>query len=123
MREPIMKDGITHWKCGICKKVKTADNFYNNKLGHYQCKDCLRERSRERERGLRTKAMQEPPPQSDQDLLKSLQAFDSSWTMEKLIKAKTEPAAHVVKGGSHVSPKKLQSSRNNARMTRNKPYS
>lgn len=91
MKKPIMKNGVKHWKCAGCKQIKAADLFYNNKYGHYHCKDCTRESSKARESRLRKKLREEAPPQSDQELLRSLQAWDSSWTMEKLTKAKSDP--------------------------------
>lgn len=84
MRQPIMKLGVIHWKCTACKQVKKADSFYTHKHVYHQCKNCIRKASNARELFLRKRLREGKPPQSDRDLLKSLQSWDPSWDMAKL---------------------------------------
>lgn len=122
-------NGVKHWDCFICKQIlpytdyaKTSNPLSSPHAAY--CRKCNSKRPRKayvpRERKPYKNLI---PNETDEQILAALQLWDPSWTMAQLNKAKTEPAAHVVKGGSHVSPKKLESSRNNGRMTRNKPYS
>lgn len=90
-KQPQIIKGQIHWKCPGCKMVKHVKEYYDYKTIPTACKKCIKNRRDKHTQKLKENLCEDEWLKNDKELLKSLQAFDPSWTMEKLNKARADP--------------------------------